>query len=121
MKNFAAIAAAFLLLSAGAPVLAQTAPVKSAPPPSSVSIEGGYEEVVIAPRQKRAVSPDGDPRSVGEVREHRAAFDRCTVTAPETDTAHPVESTPEEYCAARTGMRDHNAVPNYVSNPNKEE
>ncbi len=103
-----------LLGAAIALAMASSAPVIAQAQPSPVNVPGAAEELVIQPREKRAQSPDGDPRSVGEMREHRTAYDQCVVTAPEPDMAHPVESTPEEYCSKQTGMADRNAVPNFM-------
>jgi hypothetical protein len=110
MKKFVLIAASALVLI-GASATAQTQGG------GSVSVPGEAEDIVIAPNQKRAESPDGDPRSVAEMREHRQAFDKCTVNAPEPDMFRPVDSTPEERCSKMLGMRNRNAIPDSVKQP----
>jgi hypothetical protein len=93
------------------------AAAQSASPPQTIntpSSPGVSEDVIIAPQQRRATPPDGDPRSIGEKRAHQAAYDKCVLSAKEPDMAHPVDSSPEEYCSQRLGMSDRNSVPNSV-------
>jgi hypothetical protein len=106
-----------MLFGSAAALMIASAPLAVTFAQTSTNIPGAAEELVIEPRQKRAQSPDGDPRSVGEMREHRTAFDQCVVTAPEHDMAHPVDSTPEEYCSRVLGMADRDAVPNFIKQP----
>jgi hypothetical protein len=129
MSNARTVLGGLILAAAlaafSAPALAQSdAPpaASSAGPPKTVETPprpGTSEDVVIAPEQKRATSPDGDPRSSGEKHDDQMAYDQCLMRAPQSDMAHPVDSTPEEYCSHRLGMEDRNAVPNSVRNPKR--
>jgi hypothetical protein len=51
------------------------------------------------------------------MREHRMAFDKCTVNVPEPDMFRPVDSTPEERCSKMLGMRSRDAIPDSVKQP----
>ena len=106
-----------LALVSGA--LAQTAQTGSGPPQNaSVGPKSGTsEEVIIAPEAKRATSPDGDPRSTGQIHEDQQAWDRCILNADHADMTHPADSSPDEVCARRLGMRDRNAIPDSVKQP----
>lgn len=110
MKKLALASAALLtLLAASAGAQTQGG--------SAVNVPGEAEDIVIAPNQKRAESPDGDPRSVAEMREHRIAYDKCVVNVPEPDMFRPVDTTPEERCSQLLGMRNREAIPDSVKQP----
>jgi hypothetical protein len=120
MKQFGVAAAFALIVAAGAFSVAARAadapPASGAPSRVSTDAAPGSEEVIIAPNAKRATPPDGDPRSVGERREQRTAFDKCVLRAKEPDSFDPVSSTPEEMCAKRLGMENRDSVPVSVRN-----
>ena len=89
----------------------------SGPPKSdTVQSKPGSEDVVISGPVRRAQSPDGDPRSQGQIKDDQRTWDRCVLSVERVDMHHPVDSSPEEYCGQRLGMIDRDSVPVSVKN-----
>ncbi len=81
--------------------------------PAAPPVRGGGVE--ITPQVDKPKPPDGDPRSMDQRREDRAAFNRCLLSRqdrPEDYLSNPaLPPDPLSFCQQRLGMRDGNDVP----------